>query len=309
MAHAQVRAWPEASGLGRLRDKAAAMARASSAYSSFRRSRQNSSVSLTTASKAGRMALGTDVGRSDLAMPDLVPGGARRRAGSARGDGAGGRPGPRRRVADPLREAWIGSPPAHLEGGLVAAVEAELAHERPVLAELGVAVAAGRVHLVGALPGEAHILGTVAAVEAAMDGAEDELAATLLIEGDVGGLDQVEEVGVSQRHLDDPPLAEQGVVAGGHQVATRGSSAGAVGPARGPGVDGCAGRSALQAQGRRSPIRLAGWSGSRASTSASQACGSTPFSCVPCEGALVPWVQVPPGNSRSSRKHPGRIRR
>src|SRR3954452_5403720 len=103
MAHAQVRAWPEASGLGRLRDKAAAMSRASSAYSSFRRSRQqNSSVSPTTASWAGRMVLGTDVGRSDHAMPDLVPGGARRRAGSGRGDGAGGLPGPREEVAAPL---------------------------------------------------------------------------------------------------------------------------------------------------------------------------------------------------------------
>src|SRR3954465_3591063 len=267
MPHAQVRGWPEASGLGRLRHKAAAMARASSAYSSFRRSRQNSSVSLTTASKAGRTALGTDVGRSDLAMPDLVPGGARRRAGSARGDGAGGGPGPRLRVADPLREPWIGSPPARLEGGLVAAVEADLAHERPVLAELGVAVAAGRVHLVGALPGEAHILGTVAAVEAAVDGAEDELAATLPIEGDVGGLDQVEEVGVPQRHLDDPPLAEQGVVVGGHQVAARKGPASVVGPARRSGVDG--GRAARQFHGSRSVIRLAGWSGSRASTSAS----------------------------------------
>ena len=47
----------------------------------------------------------------------------------------------------------------------------------------------------------------------------------------------------------------------------------------------------------------------RSSTSVSHAKGSTPFSCVPCEGALVPWVQVPPGNSRSSRKHPERIRR
>src|SRR3954452_19914104 len=225
MAHAQVRAWPEASGLGRLRDKAAAMARASSAYSSFRRSRQNSSVSLTTASKAGRMALGTDVGRSDLAMPDLVPGGAARGARSARGDGAGGRPGPRLRVADPLREAWIGSPPARLEGGLVAAVEADLAHERPLLAELGVAVAAGRVHLVGALPGEVDAVAPVAAVEAAIDRAEYELAATLPIERDVGGLDQVEEVGVPQRHLDDPPPAEQGMIAGGHQDLA-GSSAG-----------------------------------------------------------------------------------
>src|SRR4051794_31622942 len=139
MAHAQVRAWPEASGLGRLRDKAA-MARASSAYSSSRRSRQNSSVRPTTAPKAGRMALGTDVGRSDLAMPDLVPGGARRRAGSGRGDGAGGLPGPRWGVADPLREPWKGSPAVCPEGGLVAVVEADLAHERPVLVELGVAV-------------------------------------------------------------------------------------------------------------------------------------------------------------------------
>src|SRR5918912_321294 len=49
------------------------------------------------------MVLGTDVG-SDLAMPDLVPGGARRRASSGRGDGAGGLPGPRQGAADPLRE-------------------------------------------------------------------------------------------------------------------------------------------------------------------------------------------------------------
>src|SRR3954453_5756325 len=48
------------------------------------------------------MVLGTDVGGSALAMPDLVPSGARRRAGSARGDGAGGLPGPREEVADPL---------------------------------------------------------------------------------------------------------------------------------------------------------------------------------------------------------------
>src|SRR4051794_15001495 len=141
------------------------------------------------------MALGTDVG-SDLAMPDLVPGGARRRAGSGRGDGAGGLPGPRQGVADPL--AAEGSPAVCLEGGLVAAVEADLADERPVLVELGVAVAAGRVHLVGALPGEAHILGTVAAVEAAVDRAEDELAATRPIEGDGGGPRRVGEGGVAE---------------------------------------------------------------------------------------------------------------
>jgi len=33
------------------------------------------------------------------------------------------------------------------------------------------------------------------------------------------------------------------------------------------------------------------------------------FHCVPCQGAPMTWVQTPPGNSRSSRKHPGRIRR
>ena len=33
------------------------------------------------------------------------------------------------------------------------------------------------------------------------------------------------------------------------------------------------------------------------------------FLCVPCQGAQMSWVQIPPGNSRSSRKRPGRIRR
>ena len=31
--------------------------------------------------------------------------------------------------------------------------------------------------------------------------------------------------------------------------------------------------------------------------------------CVPCQGALMSWVQIPPGNSRSSRKPSERIRR
>src|SRR3954454_7336681 len=143
MAHAQVRAWPEASGLGRLRDKAAAMARASSAYSSFRRSRQNSSVSLTTASKAGRMALGTDVGRSDLAMPDLVPGGARRRAGSARGNGAGGLPGPRQEVADPLgrmvgqSRQHVGEPGLRVDVVELAGLDQGVDRRRPLPAAVG----------------------------------------------------------------------------------------------------------------------------------------------------------------------------
>jgi phosphate transport system substrate-binding protein len=33
------------------------------------------------------------------------------------------------------------------------------------------------------------------------------------------------------------------------------------------------------------------------------------FRCVPCQGALMSWVQIPPGNSRSSRKPSERIRR
>src|SRR5918998_4593505 len=62
------------------------------------------------------MVLGTDVGRSKLAMPDLVPGGARWRAGSARGDVSRGRPVPWQEVADPpggmIREPgqYVGEP-------------------------------------------------------------------------------------------------------------------------------------------------------------------------------------------------------
>ena len=33
------------------------------------------------------------------------------------------------------------------------------------------------------------------------------------------------------------------------------------------------------------------------------------FHCVPCQGAQMSWVRIPPGNSRSSRKRPERIRR
>src|SRR4051812_11823751 len=91
------------------------------------------------------------------------------------------------------------SPSARLEGGVVAVVEADLAREEPVLVELGVTGAGGGIHLVGALPGEADAGRAVAAVEAALDRAEDELATPLGIEADVGGLDQVEEVAVPQR--------------------------------------------------------------------------------------------------------------
>jgi hypothetical protein len=68
-------------------------------------------------------------------------------------------------------------------------VEADLAREKPIFVELGIPGAAGGIHLVGALPSEADAVRPVAAVETALDRTEDELAATLLIKGDVGGLD------------------------------------------------------------------------------------------------------------------------
>src|SRR5215217_3667099 len=99
------------------------------------------------------------------------------------------------------------SPSARFEGGIVAVVEADLARKEPIFVEFGITGAADGIHLVEALPGEADAVRAVAAVETALDRAEDELAATLPIEGDVGGLDQIEEVGIPQFHLDDPPLA------------------------------------------------------------------------------------------------------
>src|SRR3954466_4003166 len=142
------------------------------------------------------------------------------------------------------------SPSARLEGGIVPVVEADLAREEPVLVELGIAGAGGGIHLVGALPGEADAGRAVAAVEAALDRAEDELATSLRIEADVGGLDQVEEVAVPQRRLDDPPLAEQGVIAGGHQDLA-GSSAGLARPAARSGID--RSRELLGLEGRAAP--------------------------------------------------------
>src|SRR3954453_22710009 len=93
------------------------------------------------------------------------------------------------------------SPSARLEGGVVAVVEADFAREEPVLVELSITGAGDRIHLVEALPGEADAGRAVAAVEAALDRAEDELATTLRIEADVGGLDQVEEVAVPHRPM------------------------------------------------------------------------------------------------------------
>src|SRR3954469_24969308 len=66
MPQAQVRGCPELSGLGRLRQRAAVMARARSRYSSFRWSRLKGSVSAVMASYVACMALGTEVERADF---------------------------------------------------------------------------------------------------------------------------------------------------------------------------------------------------------------------------------------------------
>src|ERR1700722_11765163 len=63
---AQVRDCPEASRLGRLRHRAAVIAWARSRYSSFRWSRQNASVSATTASSTACAAFDTDFERVEF---------------------------------------------------------------------------------------------------------------------------------------------------------------------------------------------------------------------------------------------------
>ena len=70
-----------------------------------------------------------------------------------------------------------------LKVGIVAVVEADLARKEPIFVEFGITGAADGIHLVEALPGEADAVRAVAAVETALDRAEDELAATLPIEG------------------------------------------------------------------------------------------------------------------------------
>src|SRR3712207_4423061 len=122
------------------------------------------------------------------------------------------------------------SPSARLEGGVVAVVEADLARDKPIFVELGLTRAGGGIHLIGAFPGEADAGWVVAAVEAALNRAEDEFATTPCIEADVSGLAQVEEFAAPQRHLDVPPLAEQRVIAAAHQGLAR-SSAGLARPA------------------------------------------------------------------------------
>lgn len=99
------------------------------------------------------------------------------------------------------------SPSTCLESGLVAEVEADFPGKRPIVLDLGLSAAAGYVHLVMALPGEIDATGRVSTVEPAGDGAEYELAKSLVVEGDIGGLQHVQKIVVPQLHLDDPPLA------------------------------------------------------------------------------------------------------
>src|ERR671921_458093 len=81
------------------------------------------------------------------------------------------------------------SPFACFEGGLIAAVKTDLAGERAIWGEFGGASAEDGIHLVIALPGEAYPVRAVAAVEIAADRTEDDLAAPLRLEIDVGGLE------------------------------------------------------------------------------------------------------------------------
>ncbi len=96
-------------------------------------------------------------------------------------------------------------------------MEADTTGEGAIVFELGLAVAGGLVHLVAAGPGEADAGFCTAAVEAALDGAEDELAAAIGVELEVSGFDQVYELGIPELHGGDPPFADQRMVAGlGH---------------------------------------------------------------------------------------------
>src|SRR3712207_148389 len=99
-------------------------------------------------------------------------------------------------------------------------MEADSAGECSGLVEHGCASAGGGIHPVVTSPGEAHAVPATAAVKATTDRAEHELAASLGLEGEVGGLNHTQEVGVPQLHLDGPPLAEQRTIAGRHHASS-----------------------------------------------------------------------------------------
>src|SRR5258708_4052734 len=101
------------------------------------------------------------------------------------------------------------SPRAGFEAGFIAIMEADLAGERAVIVKFCKAVAAGFVHFVVTLPGEVGAAGRVGAIEAGGDATEEELARSLAVEGNVGGLEHVEEVGAPHLHRRDAPFAFQ----------------------------------------------------------------------------------------------------
>src|SRR5260221_3256107 len=82
------------------------------------------------------------------------------------------------------------SPRAGFEAGFIAIMEADLAGERAVIVKFCKAVAAGFVHFVVTLPGEVGAAGRVGAIEAGGDATEEELAQSLGVEGNEGGLGQ-----------------------------------------------------------------------------------------------------------------------
>jgi hypothetical protein len=82
------------------------------------------------------------------------------------------------------------------EGWFVAAMEADLAGEGSIGVELGIAIAAGVVHLIAALPCEVDAVSAGVTVDAALNGTEREFAAAVRVEPDVGGPKDVDERGV-----------------------------------------------------------------------------------------------------------------
>lgn len=98
-------------------------------------------------------------------------------------------------------------------------MEADLAGEGAIGLEFCIAVAAGLVHLVAALPGEVDAFAAGVAVNLALDRTESECTAAVRVEPDLSRSEEVNERGVRELHAGDPPLAEQRVCLGGHDGA------------------------------------------------------------------------------------------
>ena len=86
-------------------------------------------------------------------------------------------------------------------------MEADLASERAVRLEVGVAIAGYLGSFVAALEVEMRACGAVPAIQADLDGAEFDLA-TVMIEPNVSRSEHVDVVGVPAFDLQDAPTAE-----------------------------------------------------------------------------------------------------